>query len=236
MAQEQGNSLSRSRLFYVSGAALALAIVFAGFAKTYYMKAVFGTPEIRPLVHLHGLVMTAWFTLFIVQSWLVASRRIQTHRRLGILGAFLAAALVGVGAATAITGASLGHTPGPPPLIFLVVPLVDVFVFATLITVGLYLRNNPEAHRRLMFLGTLSILTAAIARIPVPFIHDRGIVMFFVLKDLIILAFVAYDTWKSRRLHPAFGWGALFIIASFPLRMMLAGTHAWMQFATWVTQ
>lgn len=236
MATEQSAMPSRSRMFYVTGAVVALIIVFSGFAKTYYMKAVFGTPEIRPLVQLHGLVMTAWFTLFLVQSWLVASRRIQVHRRLGIFGAFLAAALVAVGAATAISGAKLGHTPGPPPLIFLVVPLIDLLVFTAIIATGLSLRNNREAHRRLMFLGTLSILTAAIARIPVAFIHDGGIVRFFILKDLIIVAFVAYDTWKSRRLHPAFGWGALFIIASFPLRMMLAGTHAWMQFATWVTR
>lgn len=236
MAIDQRAMPSRSRMFYVAGAAIALLIVFSGFAKTYYMKAVFGTPEIRPLVQLHGLVMTAWFTLFLLQSWLVASRRIQLHRRLGIFGAFVAAALVVVGAATAISGARLGHTPGPPPLIFLVVPLVDLLVFTTIIAVGLALRNNREAHRRLMFLGTLSILTAAIARIPVGFIHNGGIAMFFILKDLIIIAFVAYDTWKSRRLHPAFGWGALFVIASFPLRMMLAGTHAWMQFATWVTK
>ncbi|MBS1766409.1 MAG: hypothetical protein JST05_03265 [Acidobacteria bacterium] len=236
MATDSSASPSRSRMFYVTGSVIALLVVFWGFAKTYYLKVVFGTPEIRPLVQLHGLVMTAWFTLFLVQAWLVASKKIRLHRRLGILGAFLALALVVVGTATAITGAKLGHTPGPPPLIFLVVPIVDLFVFTTLIALGLFLRNNRESHRRLMFLGSLSILTAAIARIPVPLLHDAGLMAFFLLKDAIILAFVVYDTWRSRRLHPAFGWGALFIIVSFPLRMMLAGTHAWMQFATWVTR
>lgn len=226
----------RSRMYYLSGAILALLIVFAGFAKTYYLKAAFGTPAIRPLVHLHGLLMTLWFTLFMVQTWLVASKRVKLHMRLGVFGAFLAAVLVGVGVATAISAAKLGHTPGPPPLIFLVVPLGDMVLFSILVTAGLSLRKRRESHRRLMLLASLGILTAAIARIPLAFIHNGGILLYFGLTDLVVLAFVAYDTWKSRRLHPAFGWGALLILASCPLRMMLAGTHAWMQFALWVTR
>ncbi len=226
----------RSRRYYLAGAILALVIVFAGFAKTYYMKAAFGTPEIRPLVHLHGLVMTLWFSLFIVQCWLVGSRKIQLHKRLGIFGAFLALVLVVVGVTTGISAAKLGHSPGPPPLVFLVVPLGDMVNFSVLIGLGLAMRANREAHRRLMLLGTLAILTAAIARIPVGFIHNGGLLMYFGLTDLIVLAFVGYDTWKSRRLHPAFGWGALLILAALPVRLALASTHAWMQFATWVTR
>ncbi len=236
MATDQAAIRSRSRLFYSAGAGLALLIVFWGFAKTYYLKALFGTPEIRPLVLVHGFVMTLWFTLFLVQCWLVASKRVKLHMSLGVFGAFLAALLVVIGAATAISAARLGHSPGPPPLVFLVVPLGDLLIFSVLVGLGLAYRAHREAHRRLMLLATLSILTAAIARIPVPAIHDGGILMFFGLKDLVVVAFVAYDTWKARRLHPAFGWGALLIIVSGPLRLMLASTHAWMQFALWVTR
>lgn len=236
MSADPQAALRRSRMYYVSGAAVALLVVFAGFAKTYYLKTAFGTPEIRPLVHLHGLVMTLWFSLFIVQTWLVASKRVKLHMSLGAFGAVLALLLVVVGVATGISGAKLGHTPGPPPLIFLVVPLGDMLNFSILVGLGLALRARRETHRRLMLLGTLGILTAAIARIPVGFIHNGGLLMYFGLTDLIVVAFVAYDTWKSRRLHPAFGWGALLILSSLPLRLALASTHAWMQFATWVTR
>ncbi len=236
MAVEPGTNRSRGRYFYVAGAALALLIMLWGFAKTYYLKAVFGTPEIRPLVQVHGFIMTLWFTLFLAQCWLVASKRVKLHMRLGVFGAFVALALVVVGTATAISGARLGHSPGPPPLVFLVVPFGDLLIFSVLVGLGLVYRANREAHRRLMLLATLSILTAAIARIPVAAIHDGGILAYFGLKDLVIVAFVAYDTWKSRRLHPAFGWGALLIIVSGPLRLMLGGTHAWMTFAQWVTR
>jgi hypothetical protein len=39
----------------------------------------------------------------------------------------------------------------------------------------------------------------------------------------------------NRRLHPAFGWGTLLVVASHPLRLMLADTSAWLQNATWLT-
>jgi hypothetical protein len=42
---------------------------------------------------------------------------------------------------------------------------------------------------------------------------------------------VAYDTFKHRRLHPVFLWGSIFIIALQPLRLLLAGTSVWMNFA-----
>ena len=55
---------------------------------------------------------------------------------------------------------------------------------------------------------------------------------FFGLTDLCLLACVAYDSVKNRRLHPAFLWGTLLIIASQPLRLMLSGTDIWLRFAT----
>ena len=226
------------RSFYLWAAVGAALIVFAGFARTYFLKGAFGTPALSPLLHTHGLVMTLWFALFIVQTWLVASHRIHIHRRLGIFGAFWAVVVLVVGTTAAIAAARLGRPPAPlpPPLVFLVIPLGDMVVFGTLVGIGLYFRNKREIHRRLMLLCTLSMLPAAFARIPLAFIKNGGLLMFFGLADLCVLAFVAYDTFKSRRLHPAFGWGALFIIASLPLRLMLSGTHAWMQCAAWLVR
>ena len=91
-------------------------------------------------------------------------------------------------------------------------------------------------HKRLMLVGTLSMLPAAIARIPLAVVQGHRPMVPFGATDLIILACVAYDTWTHRRLHPAFGWAALLVVASHPLRFMLAQTDAWMRFATWVTQ
>lgn len=224
----------KDRRLYIWFAVFIPVIVLVGFARSYYLKGFFGTPALPSLlVQLHGLVMTSWVVLFVTQVSLVATGRTKTHQRLGVFGAILAALIVIVGVLTAIAGAARGATPGPPPLQFLVVPLVDMLVFATLVGTALYLRRSRlDFHKRLMLLAAVNLLAPAIARIPLHFIETGGALAFFGLTDLCLLACVAFDTVKNRRLHPVFLWGTLLIIASQPLRLMLAGTDVWMRFAT----
>lgn len=222
------------RRMYTWGAITAAAIVFAGFARTYYLKTAFGTPALSTLVQVHGFVMTLWFAFFFLQVRLAATHNTSLHRRVGVFGALVAVAVLIVGIITAVTAARLGRSPGPPPLVFLVVPLAEILVFAILVSTGLYFRGRSDIHKRLMLLSCVGMLAAAISRIPIGFIQTGGIPVFFGLTDLCVLACVTYDTVKHRRLHPAFGWGMLLIVASQPLRLLLSGTPAWQQFATWL--
>src|SRR6267143_2000358 len=105
----------KDRHLYIWAAVFIPLIVLAGFARSYYLKSLFGFPALPgPLVQLHGLVMTSWVVLFVAQVWLVSARRTRLHQRLGILGAILAALVVVVGTLTAIAGAARGSSPGPP--------------------------------------------------------------------------------------------------------------------------
>jgi hypothetical protein len=52
--------------------------------------------------------------------------------------------------------------------------------------------------------------------------------------DLCILGCIVFDTVKNRRLHPAFGWGFLFVVGSQAFRLWLSGTPQWMSFAKWL--
>jgi hypothetical protein len=225
---------SSDRLLYGGVGAAIAAVAFLGFARTYFLKPFFGTPALPPLVHLHGILMTLWIVFFIVQTRLVAARRVDLHRRLGMTGAGLAALIVGVGVATSIDAARRGVTAGPPPLVFLILPLSVVVVFALFVAAAILRRRRSDIHKRLMALASVSILTPAIARIPLDFVQAGGPPLFFGLTDLLVLACIAYDTARNRRLHPAFGWGALFFLASQPLRLLLATTPGWMRFATWL--
>jgi hypothetical protein len=220
------------RRLYILAAIVTPLIVLAGFARTYYLKPFFNTPDLPGrIVHLHGIVMTAWVLLFITQVSLVAKRKTRVHQRLGIAGGVLAALVVIVGVLTALFAAARGATPGPPALAFLVVPLGDMLIFSVLIGLALYFRRKLQVHKRVMLLAAINLLTPAIARIPLSFIANGGPLAFFGLTDLVLLAFVAYDTGKHRRLHPVFLWGSIFIIAMQPLRLLLAGTNVWMNFA-----
>jgi hypothetical protein len=225
----------RQHRLYIWAAVFVPAIVVLGFARTYYLKGMFDAPPLAgTLVHLHGIVMTMWVGLFVVQVGLAARRRVRLHQRLGIFGAGLAALVAAVGVATAISAAARGVTGGPPPLEFLVIPLGDMVIFSILIATALYFRRRKDIHKRTMLLAALFLLTPAIARIPLGFIEHGGPVVFFGLTDLALIAGAAYDTAINRRLHPVFLWGTMLIIVSQPLRLMLAGTDAWIRFAAWL--
>jgi hypothetical protein len=226
----------RTRRFYV-GIALAITLtVFAGFSRSYFLKAHFGTPELSLLLHLHGLVFTSWVLLFLAQTTLVAARRTDIHRRLGVLGAVLALLVVVMGTATAIIRVRQGAAPlpGVSGLSFLAVPLFDMLVFAILVGAALYYRHRADVHKRLITLGTIALLGAPIARLPLS-IMKAGPPAFFGLMDLFIVACLFYDLTTRRRIHPATAWGGLLIVASQPLRLMISGTPAWLAFAGWLT-
>lgn len=222
------------RFYTFAGLGIAL-VVLIGFAKTYYLKLAFHTPGLQPLLHLHGLVMTCWFLLFLVQSKLVSARRVDLHKRLGMASAVVAAAVLVLGVLAAVNMARLGRSPGPPPLVFLVVPLWDMLIFGTLIGLGFAFRKRPAVHRRLMLMGSVGILDAAIARVPLDFVARGGPVAYFGVVSLIALGCMVYDWRKHGRLHPAMGWSTLFIVVSGPLRLILGGSDLWLAFARWVT-
>jgi hypothetical protein len=227
----------RERLFYV-GMAIAIAItVFAGFSRSYFLKAHFGSPPLSLLLHLHGLVFTSWVVLFVTQTGLIAARRTGLHRRLGALGAVLAVLLVGMGTATAILRIKGGAAPipGVSPLSFLAIPLFDMLVFSILVTAAFYYRHRADVHKRLMTLATISLLSAPIARLPLALLR-AGPPAFFGLTDLFIVALIIYDLATRRRVHSATIWGGLLIVASQPLRLIVSGTTAWMAIATWLTR
>jgi hypothetical protein len=228
----------RTRRFYV-GMAVAIAItVFAGFSRSYFLKSWYGTPELSRLLHLHGLVFTTWVLFFLVQTTLVASGRTYLHRKMGIGGAVLAALVLIVGTTVAIMRVKAGRPspiPGVSPLSFMAIPLFDMVVFAILVGTALYLRRRLESHKRLMTLSMITLLPAPIARmsfLPLP----PGPPTFFALADLFIVALLVYDLVTRRKVHPATTWGGLLVVASQPLRLMIAGTPAWLSFASWLTR
>lgn len=236
------NAVARDRWFF-GGMAIALALtVFTGFASTYYLRFPSGGPSatitggpFTALVHVHGALFSAWVLLFIVQTALVASHRVALHRRLGAAGAMLAAAMVVAGTSLAIATARRGAGPsGVDPLAFLAIPLFDMILFATFVTTALALRRNKEAHKRLMLLAYISIIVAAVARLPG--VLSLGPPGFFGLSFLFLGAAVLYDIVSYRRVHKVYLWGGALFVGSVPLRLAISGTSAWRALAELLTQ
>jgi hypothetical protein len=232
---------AHDRLFYGTMAVSLAITTFAGFSRTYYLKLVSGGPmatltggPFTRLIQVHGALFTAWVLLFIVQTALISTRRVAVHRRLGIAGAVLAAAMVVAGGLVAIATAARGSAPpGMTPLSFLVIPLFDLLLFAGFLSAALVARRNKETHKRLMLLAYVNIVTAAIARLPG--ILPLGPPAFFGLALLFVVAGAIYDFVSRGRVHKSYIWGAAIIVVSIPLRLGLANTSAWQSFARLLT-
>lgn len=227
----------REQRFFAILATASAALVLWGFARTYYLKPWTGAPELSALVHLHGIVFTGWIVLFALQVTLVARRRTDLHRRVGTGGAVFAALMVVLGVVTAIAGAARGHTPDPgiPPLAFLAIPIFNIAGFAVLVASAVALRRDAAAHKRLMLLATITIVTPAIARLPFDFVRAGGPPVFYGLTDLLVLLCVAWDIATRRKLHSATLRGALLILLTQAGSLVAAKSAAWLEFAHWLT-
>lgn len=229
------------RVFY-TGMSVALALTaLIGFGPTYYLRFLSGGPTATItggpfsfLVHVHGALFTAWVTLFIVQTGLVASHRVAVHRRLGVAGAVLALSMVIAGTLTAINMAARGAAPpGVDPLAFLAIPFFDMVLFSCFVGAALGLRRKKESHKRLMLLAYISIVVAAVARLPG--VLPLGPLAFYGLTFVFVIAAIIYDAASRGRVHPAYLWGGGLFAVSVPLRLAISGTSGWQSFARLIT-
>lgn len=93
-------------------------------------------------------------------------------------------------------------------------------------------RRQKEAHKRLMLLAYVSILPAAVARLPG--VLSLGPMGFFGLTLVFVLLAVIYDVISRRRVHKVYVWGGLLLAAAAPGRLMLSETEVWRAVAGWL--
>ena len=226
----------RDRVFYTSMAVAVAAAVLLGFSRTYYLRPYFQDGSLPPYLHLHGAVFSAWIVLLVSQTSLVAARRTDLHRRLGWAGAVLAVAMVAVALAAAIISGrreiAAGNEAGE--LVFLTTPLSSMAVFIALVGAAVWFRRQAETHKRLMLLATINILDAAVARWP--FAIFSSALVGYAAVDAFLAAGVTYDIATRRRVHPAYIWGALLIVATQALRDPIGRSAAWQPIARMILE
>jgi hypothetical protein len=223
------------RVFFPIMAALILVTVFIGFARTYYLAGLIHAPLPSWIIHVHGAIFSSWIILLIVQIGLVSARRVDLHKKLGLFGFGLSCLMVLFGLLAARNSLIRGFTfAGLDPRTFFVVPVTDIFVFATLIYFGWALRTNSATHKRLMMLATVALLDAAIARWPFAFIQTGPHIFADLCCYAFLLLLTGYDLWSTHKLHKATLWGSILIIVVQQLRIPFALTHLWLRFADMV--
>jgi hypothetical protein len=163
----------RGRFFYSGAAAFLLLIMFLGFQQFYVHGKAFPnrplTPPIRTLLIAHGIAMSAWVLLLLVQPLLVINRNYRVHMALGKIGAVLAACIFLLGLKLGIKAVRVSPPEARlwnmPYKHFMAVPIISITIFAAFVTAGILNRRRPGIHRPMMLLATLAAIPAALDRI-----------------------------------------------------------------------
>jgi hypothetical protein len=225
--------------FFFSGmAAVALIVVLIGFARTYFLAGLFRAKLPNLLVHVHGAAFTLWIILFITQISLVTARRVDLHRRLGLLGIGLAIVKVVLGTLTATDRtARRVAQPGTDTLeevrAFYAVPLGDMLMFPTFVYLGYRNRFQPAVLKRLMWFATMSLLDAGFDRWPIFDPYSLPIVNLLCFTPLLLLM-IGYDWWSTGKVQRVTVWSTIFMVIVQQIRHPIGYTAAWQSFAGWV--
>ena len=206
------------RYFRVTAIAVT-GIVIAGFVPLYSLRLLRHDPFLTLLVQAHGLAMVSWIALYLVQTQMIARGRADLHRKFGVLGVALIVAMLTMGIPVLLNAAARkahGDYGAPFYLRLVAFDGVNLLLFACLAAWALTVRSHGDYHKRLMLLATLSLLGPAFGRLTSYAYGLRGDNDLAVL--LLMLACVGVcltvDVVWLRRLHPAWIWGGLPVLAA----------------------
>ncbi|WP_205481079.1 hypothetical protein [Sphingomonas arenae] len=201
--------VTRERRFYTRMALFLAAVVFIGFAPSFYLRGYVSfprpNPTLPPAVMLHGLVFTAWMLLVVAQTQLIAANRRDLHMKLGLAGMAFAAALIPIMYLTAVWQvARANQPPFTDPLSWSIVPIAGIVPFALLLWLGWSRRRDAQWHKRAMLSAAiLTVAGPAIGRLPLAPPSLAGFTVQMILGLLLFVPLFLWDRRSLGRIHPA---------------------------------
>ena len=224
-APRRSRSLSRVRAFYLAMALVLTAYVLVGFWASYYGRIVSGTVAGPWFFQLHGAVFTGWLLLLVAQVALVSTRRVPLHRRVGNLGIGYGVLLFVVGVAMTFVSPVMhvraGEWTPDQGAGFILLPLVDMVLFAGFFGGAIAYRRHPETHKRLIVLTTIALAFAAVFRMALPPLAG------FVVWLLPLAAAMLFDAATLGRVHRVYLISAPILALAF-MRIFFMESEAWL--------
>jgi hypothetical protein len=230
------------RWFFTGIAITMLATSTAGFMPSLVHTAGRRAP-LSPLAAAHGIVFFAWLLIFLVQSSLVAGRRVALHRKLGLASVLVLALMIPLAYRTTVAMARrafdlsgdlrIDHD----PLYESIFPFSNLLIFSVLVVAAVAYRSRPEIHKRLMLFANIELMPAPLAHLigHTPWLRALPAAIVMIPISMFVIAAVARDVLLARRVHPL-TWGmALLRLFSGPLEAGPVGSGAaWHHFASWL--
>lgn len=222
-----------------------LALMVWAFWPSYFTR-LFEQPSFW--FHAHGIVLTLWCVLLVVQAQLIRTGRRGWHRLLGQSSYVLAPAVVVV---TTLfvhyrVAPGLGGVAVLPPvgLHFLALTLISIVAFALFYTLAIAFRHDAQVHARWMLCTVFPLVTPVTDRLIgahfqpliglVPRIDGSPILPAagFLLADLALLALTAWDFRATRRLR-VFPVALAVLLAYHAAALTLHRLALWNAFCVW---
>lgn len=223
--------------FYLQLALGFLAIALAGFSTTFFIPLARGSFSAPPVIYIHGVLLFGWLLLLITQALLVRQRNLRVHRQLGLAGAVLCVAIMVSGVWVGVFATRRDLAAGGDAFVQgqFVNILIEMALFGALVGLAIAWRRDPESHKRLLVLATISALAPAWLRlrhlfpaVPHPF------VTFSLLADALLLVCMARDWIVLKRVHPVYLWAGGAMVAVHAIELMAIRSTPWLRLSRWL--
>lgn len=222
-----------------------LAFVVLAFWPSYFAR-LFEQPNLR--FHAHGIVLTLWCVLLVVQPQLLRTGRRSVHRALGKASYVLAPALVAITLSFVHYRVGGGIPPGAPlelgDLYFLALTLNALVAFAVLYGLAIRYRRDPQAHGRYMLCTVFPLFTPVTDRLIaahaprllafVPRLDGSPLVQVagFALADLILIVLSLWD-WRANKRTNVFPVALAVLLVYHASVLTLPFAPPWGVFCAW---
>ena len=209
------------------------AIVFIGFAPSFYLRGIVTVPRpnpsLPPSILLHGILFSAWMLLIVAQTQLVAANRRDLHMKLGVAGFLLALAIVPLMYLSSIWQvARANQPPFTDPLNWSVVPLLVIPVIVSLLAIGWTNRRTDSAsHKRAMIATAIVMMDPAIGRLPIVPPVLGGFAMVNLLALAMFVPLMLHDRRQLGHVHRVTIIAAGLFAAALVARLAFLATGSW---------
>jgi hypothetical protein len=243
----------RGSFFYIGVAIFIMLLSMAGFSPSIAdQPGRNGPPSL--LVIAHGLTVSAWLLLFLTQAILVRTGRTDVHRRFGVVGLALASLMIVFGYVALMDFGRRGYDfsgdmmraisrnqparLNPAVVLF---PLGELVSFGVLVGIGLWHRNRPEIHKRLMLFALVPISAEPVLHmvghlsVRWPALRGIGARMGVAATLLLLCVSAIHDRWTRGRIHPVSFWvPVLLFLWQIVLGVIIFPSAAWRKIVAWL--
>ena len=235
IASKALDAQTRERRFYCRMALFLVALVFLGFAPSFYLRGIVPAyprpnPTLPTSVLLHGILFTMWMLVFVAQTQLVAAGRRDIHMKLGAASMVLAISMIPVMYLVGVWQVARNNVPPfTTPLDWTSLPLFAIPAFAILVLLGWHRRKQAQWHKRLMLgAAMVVVLGPSFGRLPLIPPSKIGFAIQMAMTLLFFLPLFIWDRRTIGQTHPAtkIAFGAYAVSMVVPVALIVSGAWA----------